>query len=155
MNTPVSSQNAAEMAVRRPLPVRAFMAVLAVVVQLYTWLSLPVFVLAQRPWRRLALHRKRRFVTLPAGERHALPDREEERLCSMVYERADEAFERHPVLHLESITDMLDKVVSAHGPNALTLGEFYFRFRLLFNCLAFSLVELSRQELFSFFFFVL
>src|SRR6218665_1897672 len=106
----------------RPLPVRAFMGVVTAVVQLYTWTTFLVFVLLNRLWLRLRLDRKRRTVTLPAGEDHALPDKEEEELCSNIYERADEAFEAHPVLHLETITDMLDRVVSAHGPNTLALG---------------------------------
>lgn len=120
----------------RPLLVGAFMAFFISVVQLYTWVTLPVYFLSQKPWQRRARNRRCRvkvtstpakspFNSSSTDKAHSqlTEEEEEERMMSPVYERDYVVQQKHPVIHLDTVTEMLDRVVEAHGANNKALGR--------------------------------
>lgn len=115
----------------RPLFVGAFMALFVSVVQLYTWITLPVYFLTQKPWQRRARNRRCRvkIINTPSPTYTSTSgtplseEEEEERMMSPVYVRDYVPQQKHPVVHLDTVTEMLDRVVETHGANNKALGR--------------------------------
>ena len=114
----------------RSILVSAFMGLFVSVVQIYTWVTLPIYFLSQKPWQKRAKSAKNRVklqvppLIVPQGNMFANDEEEEDKQMSAIYVRDFECKKKHPILtDNDSVTDMLDKLVEVHGANNLALGK--------------------------------
>lgn len=140
----------------RPILVGAFMVLFVTVVQLYTWITLPIYFFSQKPWQRRARstrNRVKRMVSLHSLNPNnglSLEEEEEECLMSETYVRDYAIHREHEIIKLNTVTEMLDMVADIHGANSRALGEFLYlstALTLKFSLNAFSVgAVLTRQS---------
>ena len=110
----------------RPILVSAFMALFVSVVQLYTWVTLPIYFFSQKPWiRRAKSARNRVKLAVPSqslNPNDAINEEEEEGTLSATYVRDYVIQKEHDIIKLDTVTEMLDRVVEVHGANNKALG---------------------------------
>lgn len=99
------------------------------VVQLYTWITFPIYYFSQRAWEKRAKSERVRVKIIEPGPTFDPNDilsdeeKEEQQLMSATYVRSDTIRRKHDIVHLHSVTEMLDQVVKVYGSSTLALGK--------------------------------
>lgn len=105
--------------------INSFMAIFMTVVQVYTYITLPIYFFIQRPWQRRAADRRLRICVDPKAQA-TLPrnatEAEEEKAMSPVFMR-DQHSKEHPLISLNSVTEVWDNIVEHHGTDYKILGK--------------------------------
>ncbi|KAI2808186.1 Long-chain-fatty-acid--CoA ligase 4 [Blomia tropicalis] len=96
--------------------VKTFMGLFVTIVEMYTLVTLPVYFLIQKPWiRRRKSERNRVKIQNP-------PLIEEDKSMSAIFVRDVVIKQLHEIIHLDTVTEMLDKLPQFVGGKKNALG---------------------------------
>lgn len=137
--------------IRRSL-ITIFMAIFISVVQTYTWITLPIYYLLQKPWLKRKLNLRNRvkiynpssapLTTIPSVESDSNNNNQSINKLSLspIYIRDDCGEYNHPLYSFKTVNDIIENLTNLHGSDQPCLGKLLYL--IFFN------------DLFDLFFFV-
>lgn len=122
------------------------MLVFIFVVQVYTWITLPIYYFVQKPWiKRSKNDAKRVRIFEPSKDNSILTmvntdstsaKSPNEPLLSPIYEREDSRIYDFNAFKYSNLVDMFDHMTDVFNPNSPCIGKFHLiRFYFFFNIL--------------------
>lgn len=116
------------------LLISAFMVVFIFVIQVYTWITLPIYFLVQKPWINRAKNDAKRVRIFDPSKNNStftVPNHDSNRakspnepLMSPIYERVDTQIYDFNYFKYDNLVDMFDHMGENFNPNSPCIGKF-------------------------------
>lgn len=127
---------------RRSL-ITIFMAIFISVVQTYTWITLPIYFILQKPWLKRKLNARNRVKIYKPSPSLTVPSIKSESInsyhhhhhnnnydqlsnglsLSPIYIRDDCGEYNHPIFKFETLTEIVNNIPNLYGPDVPCLGK--------------------------------